>query len=147
MNTPESPADGLNPGGCPESFGRLLIVEDNPSIRRALASLLGGRGWIVSGVGSIREALVCLDDDSTRPDWVLVDLMMPDGSGVEILKAIGDRSMSTRAVVVTGAADGGHLAAARNYHPWAIVAKPVEAAELHRIMIARREGSENKEHE
>ena len=77
---------------------QILVVEDAPSIRGRLVSLIGEIPDLqVSGVaGSVAEANALLR--TLRPDVALLDLRLPDGSGLEILGAL--RALKTGVFVV-----------------------------------------------
>src|SRR5690349_17068127 len=61
----------------------VLVVEDDRTARRALALLLRHRGFVVSEAGTIAEAVAGL---AAGLDWVLLDLMLPDGCGFEVYR-------------------------------------------------------------
>lgn len=67
---------------------RLILVDDHPVIRAGLTALLGTAGdiEIVAEAASGREAVELVREH--RPDVVLTDLRMPDGDGVEAIRAI-----------------------------------------------------------
>jgi CheY-like chemotaxis protein len=54
----------------------ILVVDDDPDVRDAVASVLVDEGYGVTGVGSGREALQHLQDHM-RPSLILLDMMMP----------------------------------------------------------------------
>jgi CheY-like chemotaxis protein len=62
---------------------KVLIVEDEPDIRGALAELLRGEGMGVLSAGDAREALSVLH--SERPDVILLDLLLPGVGGRPLL--------------------------------------------------------------
>jgi CheY-like chemotaxis protein len=64
----------------------ILIVDDEFAIADALATLLGEEGYRTLTALSGEKALACLTQD--RPDLVLLDLMMPGMSGLEVLRAM-----------------------------------------------------------
>lgn len=64
---------------------RILIAEDEPHIRRVLATLLEGAGFQVDLAADGREALERLSS-AVVYDLVLTDLMMPHHSGLEVLE-------------------------------------------------------------
>lgn len=68
---------------------RILLVEDEAAYRDPLAFKLGRDGFDVVAVASGTEALGALDDDT---DIVLLDLMLPGMSGIDVCKAIRARS-------------------------------------------------------
>ena len=57
----------------------ILVIEDEPDIRRNLEYNLGREGFNTSSVGSLDEAGEKLK--SIKFDLILLDLMLPDGSG------------------------------------------------------------------
>lgn len=72
---------------------RLLVVDDDPSVREALALVLGLGGFDVVTAGDGREAIRTLSLDS--PDAVILDVLMPGLDGLEVcrrMRAIGDRT-------------------------------------------------------
>ena len=64
---------------------RILVVEDDPALRRALSIGLRTQGYDAVPVGDARSALDALRAD--EPDLVLLDLGLPDLSGLEVLRA------------------------------------------------------------
>ena len=68
---------------------RLLLVEHNPLLREALATLLEWQTGL-SGVhaGSLAEAKGFLEDANQKPACVIVDLDLPDGGGNELLELL-----------------------------------------------------------
>jgi two-component system response regulator RegA len=84
----------------PEVAGTVLLVDDDAVFRQRLARAFGDRGW------SVREAA---DADETRaaltggaPEFAVVDLRLPDGSGLELVRAILGARPDARVVVLTG---------------------------------------------
>ncbi|HYN65588.1 MAG TPA: response regulator transcription factor [Ornithinibacter sp.] len=78
---------------------RILVVDDDETIRRTLRINLRARGYEVEEVGSGRDALSTLDD--APPDLVILDLGLPDVDGVEVLRRL--RRSSRVPVVVLSA--------------------------------------------
>jgi CheY-like chemotaxis protein len=68
---------------------RLLVVEDEEAIRTPLAEALAGEGFAVEVAGSAAQALEAAE--RTDPDLVLLDLMLPDGSGFEVCRRLRER--------------------------------------------------------
>ena len=69
---------------------KILIIEDEPDIRRNLEYNLGREGFKASSVGSLDEANEKLK--SKKFDLILLDLMLPDGSGLDLCKKIKSNS-------------------------------------------------------
>ena len=68
----------------------ILVIEDEPDIRRNLEYNLGREGFKASSVGSLDEANEKLK--SKKFDLILLDLMLPDGSGLDLCKKIKSNS-------------------------------------------------------
>jgi len=98
----------------------ILIVDDDPAAR-ALARIFDRRGWSVESATSVAEALQKLDPP---PDCVVLDLMLPDGDGETVLRAIRARGLPTRVVIVTATADLARVAA---LGPVTVLLKPLAA--------------------
>jgi two-component system response regulator HydG len=87
----------------PVSSIRVLIVDDEPALRRSLARVLAARGLDVSVADDGRMALEQLA--SARPDVMLVDLMMPNVSGLELLSEVKTSWPSVEVIMMTAFAD------------------------------------------
>ena len=92
-------ADLAHPG--PKSC-HVLVVEDDASSRRALTLLLKLHGFRASYAATRSEALRCLAE---HPLCVLLDLMLPDGNGAEVLEHIRRNRLPIRVAVTSGASN------------------------------------------
>lgn len=85
---------------------KFLVVDDHPLVRDALASLLlevrPGATVVRAATGA--EALSALAGDGSV-DLVLLDLRLPDGSGLDWLRKIGQASIGTAVVMLSGDLD------------------------------------------
>ena len=79
--------------------GRVLVVDDEPEIRRALRAGLGYQDFEVRTVGSGEEGLELVA--SWRPDVLLLDLGLPGLDGFEVLRRLRDRGSRTAVIVVS----------------------------------------------
>jgi len=68
---------------------RILVVDDEPQIRRALSRTLEANGFEVRAVETGEEALTSLQ---WRPDVILLDLMLPDLDGLEVARRIREQA-------------------------------------------------------
>jgi CheY-like chemotaxis protein len=87
---------------CPEpAAARVLVVEDDPSTRELLVRTLEREGWGVQEAGNGRVALEHLA--ASPPDVVLLDLVMPEMNGFELLEVMraDDHLRDLPVVVVT----------------------------------------------
>ena len=78
----------------------LLLVDDDEPFRTRLSRALRARGLDVREASDVVSAITSATDDS--PEMAVVDLRLPDGSGLEIVKALRQLDASTAIVVLTG---------------------------------------------
>lgn len=76
----------------------LLVVDDDPELCTLLTLRLEAQGYTVSTAGTVRRAIQALD---LRWDAVLVDLRLPDGTGLDVVKALRERAPDVPAIVLT----------------------------------------------
>jgi DNA-binding response OmpR family regulator len=83
----------------------VLVVEDDPSVRGLLQTLLSAEGYDVATASDGLAGLV--KASSRRPSLILLDLMMPDLGGIRVLEELrGDPALSdVPVIVVTGKID------------------------------------------
>lgn len=92
--------------------GRVLIVDDAPDLRLLYRLSLERDGYEVAGEASTAaEARVIADRE--HPDVVLIDLVLPDGSGVELVAAMRDALPDAFIAVCSGLDDRELLRACR----------------------------------
>ncbi len=81
------------------SGARILVVDDDPAILRAVGRALAGRGYAVSTAVDAASALVAAR--SGHPEVILLDLVLPDGDGIDLCRTI--RRFSDVAIIVLSA--------------------------------------------
>ena len=79
----------------------VLVVEDDPTLVHAIVRNLTARKYDTVSTGSVAEALAALQQ--TRPDVVLLDIDLPDGSGWDVLRAVRAQGDAPVAVIVMSA--------------------------------------------
>jgi DNA-binding response OmpR family regulator len=121
---------------------RLLLIEDDPSIRTPLIRALRDRGHAVAAAHTAMNGLQSVLDD--HPDLVILDLGLPDLDGLELLRML--RAVSRVPVIIATARDeeaeivGGLDAGADDY-----VVKPFTAAQLDaRVRAVLRRGPDQQ---
>jgi DNA-binding response OmpR family regulator len=78
---------------------RLLIVEDNQRLCQAVAESLRAQGFAVDTAASVSEGLRAWR--ATVYDAAVIDLMLPDGTGLNVLKEMRDRGNMTPVLILT----------------------------------------------
>jgi two-component system OmpR family response regulator/two-component system response regulator TctD len=95
----------FDPGGrLMQAEARILVVEDDPAMRRALCLALRASGMRVATATNFRRAALRMDAGGF--DLVLLDLMLPDASGLRVLDILRERQAGDVAVLIISALDG-----------------------------------------
>lgn len=152
-----TPGTSESPGGGPAApqaaSGRLLIVDDDASNRDLLRRRLVREGFVVETASHGREALDRLPLEEF--DLVLLDLMMPDIDGIEVLKRIrAERSSHELPVIMVTARHGsGNIVRALAFGANDYVTKPLDfpvalariATHLHLRRLSRELAQANEQ--
>jgi len=105
----------------------LVIVDDDPSFRRLARALLATRFRLVGEAGTLAEAREVIA--ARRPDAVLVDVNLPDGSGLELGAQLTAGSEPPLVVLTSSdVLDGWEVEVARR-GVWGFIAKDAISAE------------------
>ena len=120
--------DSAEKGEETEAVRRLLVVDDDPGFGE-LVRKLGVKLEFEVEVTSNGEAFMQAYD-SFRPSVVMLDMIMPDIEGIELIEWLGERGADAHVIVVTGfwhryAAMAKTMAEARNLRFVACLSKPV----------------------
>src|SRR5580698_2527941 len=107
--------------------GRVLVVEDEPALLRALQINLRARGYAVSTAAAGSEALA--EAARRPPDAVLLDLGLPDTDGTEVIRQLRAWSQ-VPVIVLSGRTGSGDKIAALDAGADDYVTKPFSMAEL-----------------
>lgn len=107
----------------------VLVVDDQPRMRESLGALLGSRGYEVELADSGAAALERLEC-APIPDLILLDMVMPGTSGLEVIAALAARELDTRIVVLSGEPSFDHVKRALTEGACDFLRKPFEAEEL-----------------
>lgn len=100
----------------------ILLVEDDRELRREIGEILSEEGYKVMGVGTYAHASEELK--KSFYNLVLVDIKLPDGSGVDLLKEIRRLSRDTITVILTAWASVENSVSALNEGAFAYIQKP-----------------------
>lgn len=113
----------------------IVVVDDDPALRRAVAETLTRAGYETHMVNGGREAMRHLEDDPA--DIVVTDLFMPEADGLEVISMLLRVSPSTCIVAMSGYENNentDYLQAAKSFRAKSILRKPFRAAELLRAV-------------
>lgn len=115
---------------------KVLVVEDDPVSCQAMRALLARWGYDVESCSTTAEALAQLDH-SRR--CVILDLMLPDSNGIEVLRSIRSRNAPIFVAVVSAAYDPTLMREVRALKPDLLLPKPVDVALLKKWLGAASE--------
>ncbi len=110
----------------------ILVIDDEEAIRLFLSATLVDEGYDVLLAGSGEEALELLA--RSVPDLVLLDLMLPDMSGIEVLKKIRDRLPHLCVVMITAYSETDSAVQAMKLDAYDYVSKPIQLDKLLRVI-------------
>jgi two-component system, NarL family, response regulator DevR len=119
---------------------RVLLVDDHEVVRSGIAAMLKAtENIVVAGeAGTVREAVE--EADRTRPDVVVMDVRLADGSGIEATREIKSRRPQTQVLMLTSFADDEALFASIMAGASGYVLKQVKSGELVRAIRAVGQG-------
>jgi two-component system response regulator PilR (NtrC family) len=118
----------------------LLIVDDEASLRDLLTTVFEEDGNRVETAGTLAEARAVVQKDEV--DLVLCDLMLPDGSGLELLREIKSQNLSMAVIMITAHTSTKSAVDALKAGAFDYIAKPFDIEEL-KIIV--RKAVEQKE--
>lgn len=111
---------------------RILIVDDDPDLRRMLQHVLNLRGHPATPAGSVRDAQVLLRE--TAFDLVFLDILLPDGSGADVFRLIRATDSAALVVLMTGFPDHPAVAEALALGPVMLMRKPFGVREVEDVL-------------
>ena len=109
---------------------RVLVVDDEQGLRDMLSILLRREGYDVSVAPSFTTGCQAVEGAPTPFDLVLTDLMMPDGSGLDVLTRAKARTEHTEVIVMTAYGDVETAIDAMKRGAYDFVTKPFATSEL-----------------
>jgi DNA-binding NtrC family response regulator len=112
----------------------ILIVEDDDALRRFLSVAVSAEGHHVSAAASGADALRAMSERLF--DMALLDIHLPDGNGIDLLRKLKDRDPAVEVILMTGQPEVTTAVQALRLGAYDYLAKPVETDEL-RTLIGR----------
>ncbi|HEY3234193.1 MAG TPA: sigma-54 dependent transcriptional regulator [Polyangiaceae bacterium] len=115
---------------------RVLIVDDEPSIRQMLEILFRREGYATASAPGYQAAVTAIEGSPQPFAVVLTDLAMPDGSGLQVLSAAKKRSPATEVILITAHSSVENAIEAMRHGAYDFVTKPFEPTEL-AVLVAK----------
>ena len=113
---------------------RILVVDDERSMQEFLELFFRGEGYEVTTAGDVESALLHLEGDEF--DLVITDIQLPEGSGLDILRAVQDGSPETVVIMITAFASTETAIAAMKLGAYDYITKPFKVDEI-RIVVEK----------
>ena len=113
---------------------RTLVVEDDPYASEVLVRVLKQFGHEAETVRTVHQALRALE--RFKPTHILLDLMMPDGVGTEVLETIRKRGLAVKVAVITAVGPGSLYDQALALNPDAVLHKPWDMVKLRLLLLS-----------
>lgn len=107
---------------------KVLVVDDDPNLRKTLADILGVKGYAAAVAANGAEAVAMAERDLFS--LALIDLMLPDMSGLDVMACIKARSPLTEAIILTGHASMATAIEATGRGAFSYLLKPYRMDEL-----------------
>jgi two-component system response regulator AtoC len=116
----------------------ILVVDDEPSIRKYLQTLLEVDGFEVEAVSSGREAVARVSRGN-RPDFIILDVLMPELNGLETLRELMQLDRSLNVIMLSCSNEVGTVVEAIRLGAHDYLTKPFEKTELDAAMLKSRQ--------
>lgn len=118
----------------------VMIIDDHEVVRRGIAEVIDrSEGLrVVAEAGSVAEAVRRMD--LVKPEVMLVDLQLPDGTGIDIIEQASERLPETRCIVLTSFDDDDAVSSALAVGAKAFVLKTVRGTEIADVVQAVASG-------
>ncbi|HEX2711524.1 MAG TPA: sigma-54 dependent transcriptional regulator [Candidatus Acidoferrales bacterium] len=117
---------------------KILVVDDEPSIRKYLQTLLEVDGFEVATVSSGPEALEHISNGE-KPDFIILDVLMPEVNGLDTLKQLMQIDRSLNVIMLSCSNEVGTVVEAIRLGAHDYLTKPFEKTELDAAMLKSRQ--------
>lgn len=131
FDTQRADTAGGMPGKPPFATGgkpRILVIDDDPHVRKTLSDILQVKGYDVVAVKDGSEGIT--EAQRMFVNLALIDLMLPDIPGIEVMERIRSASALTEAIILTGNASLGTAIEATNKGAFSYLVKPYHMEDL-----------------
>jgi len=117
----------------------VLVMDDDAPLRTRLGRALESRGFEVRQAGSVAEAMQAVRE--SPPAFAVLDLRLEDGNGLQVVETIQATRPDARVVMLTGYGNIATAVAAVKAGAVDYLAKPADADDVARALLAGRDGS------
>jgi CheY-like chemotaxis protein len=118
----------------PAGKGRILLVDDEPMIRRMVQSILVGLGYEIVLASNGREAVETFEREQGRFDVVLLDLVMPEMDGPDCFRALQRLAPRVRVLMSSGFTQDADMQALFKEGVRGFLSKPYLTADLSKAL-------------
>jgi two-component system response regulator RegA len=115
----------------------LMVMDDDAPLRTRLGRALEARGFVVTLVGSIAEAMESLR--TSPPAFAVLDMRLEDGNGLKVVEALRERRPDSRAVMLTGYGAIATAVAAVKAGAADYLSKPADADDVVKALLALKD--------
>src|SRR5271163_632468 len=123
---------------------KILIVDDEPSIRKYLQTLLEVDGFEVSAVSNGKDAVEAVTTGE-KPDVIILDVLMPEMDGLDTLRALMQQDKSLNVIMLSCSNEVGTVVEAIRIGAHDYLTKPFEKSELDAAMLKSRQKKQLKQ--
>src|SRR5687767_6226209 len=113
-------------------LGAILVIDDDEAVRKTSVDLLVARGHKAAAAASVRDGLRMFAE--VRPALVLLDLKLPDGTGIDVLRELQRQAPGTPVVVISGQGSVTDAVEAMKVGATDFLEKPVSRDRLFRVL-------------
>ncbi len=115
-----------------EASPQVLLVDDDPQVVDLLTAILEGEDLSVSSAGTAAEGIAKLETSTFQA--IFLDLIMPGGTGIDLLKEVERQGLKTPVVLVTGAGDTKLIDDAMDHGPITLIRKPIRVKQVRQVL-------------
>jgi two-component system response regulator RegA len=113
----------------------LLVLDDDAPLRTRLGRALESRGFEVTLVGSVSEAMEAVR--TAPPAFAVLDMRLEDGNGLKVVEALHQKRPDARAIMLTGYGNIATAVAAVRAGAADYLSKPADADDVVKALLAR----------
>jgi two-component system, NtrC family, response regulator AtoC len=121
---------------------KIMVVDDEPSIRKYLQTLLEVDGFDVETISSGKEALKRISEDEVRPNFIILDVLMPEMDGLETLRQLMQVDRSLNVIMLSCSNEVTTVVEAIRIGALDYLTKPFEKPELDAAFLKCRQKQE-----